>query len=242
MASASALGTLTNNFNTLQTSYNTLSGEFSAEKEKVSTLQNNMTSVQTEVAKLSDVTGKVGEAISAAVLVETNRATTEEGKLGNRISTLESTTATNTSNIATNTADIATLKAAVGEGGSISESIGIALSNLDADVTSTDGSNVNVQVIEVDGKITEVKVSDSSASSQALNDEISRATSEEGKLSAAINAEKSRIDVLYGVTAESQGDSGKSVRTIANEELAAQLLAGPDGAVDNFKTLQELAA
>ena len=45
-----------------------------------------------------------------------------------------------------------------------------------------------------------------------------------------------RLNTLQGE------DTGKSVRTIANEELAAQLLAGPDGAVDNFKTLQELAA
>lgn len=36
-------------------------------------------------------------------------------------------------------------------------------------------------------------------------------------------------------------DTGKSARTIANEELAAQLLH-ENGAVDNFKTLQELAA
>lgn len=55
-------------------------------------------------------------------------------------------------------------------------------------------------------------------------------------LQGAIDTEKGRVDKLVG------SDANKSVRTIANEELAAQLLAGPDGAVDNFKTLQELAA
>lgn len=47
---------------------------------------------------------------------------------------------------------------------------------------------------------------------------------------------KTNFDTLVG------SDTNKSVRTIANEELAAQLLAGPDGAVDNFNTLQQLAA
>ena len=43
-----------------------------------------------------------------------------------------------------------------------------------------------------------------------------------------------RLDVIEG------NDAGKSIRTIANEELAAQLLSGEADA--DFKTLQELAA
>ena len=46
-------------------------------------------------------------------------------------------------------------------------------------------------------------------------------------------AEKSVVDTLVG------SDTGKSARTIANEELAAQLLSGKADA--DFKTLQELA-
>ena len=54
-------------------------------------------------------------------------------------------------------------------------------------------------------------------------------------LQGAINTEKDRIDALVG-------DGDGSVKKIAYNVLAEELLAGPDGAVDNFKTLQELAA
>lgn len=51
----------------------------------------------------------------------------------------------------------------------------------------------------------------------------------------ALTEVKGKVDTLIGT------DASKSVRTIANEELAAQLL-GETVATDNFKTLQELAA
>jgi len=56
-------------------------------------------------------------------------------------------------------------------------------------------------------------------------------------LSDNVGVIKGRVDTLVG----GDTDAGKSVRTIANEELAAQLL-GETIATDNFKTLQELAA
>jgi len=67
---------------------------------------------------------------------------------------------------------------------------------------------------------------------------VSDLTNDTGYLVAADiagKADKSVVDTLVGA------DTGKSVRTIANEELAAQLL-GENNAEDNFKTLQELAA
>lgn len=234
MASKATLQTLSNNFDTLLTNFNTLSAEFSTEKGKISTLQSNMTDVQNETAKLSDVTGKVGAAISAAVKVETDRATGVENGIISRVSTLEADNSTNKANIQTNTNDIADLKTALGAGGSVSESINSAIEKLDANVTSTNGTNVNVQVVEIDGVITQVLVSDSSASSQALSDEVTRATTEEGKLLQSINGVSDKVDTLVG------SDANKSIRTIANEELAAQLLSG-DAEAD-FKTLQELAA
>ena len=54
----------------------------------------------------------------------------------------------------------------------------------------------------------------------------------------AIEAHKGAVDAK--VTTLIGDDTGKSVRTIANEELAAQLLSGDADA--DFKTLQELAA
>ena len=57
-----------------------------------------------------------------------------------------------------------------------------------------------------------------------------------------LTALKVRVDALTASGVEDIDDSYKSVRTIANEELARQLLEGADqGAENNFKTLKELA-
>ena len=55
---------------------------------------------------------------------------------------------------------------------------------------------------------------------------------------AAIEAHKTEIDTK--VTTLIGSDTDKSVRTIANEELAAQLI--PEGAKESLDTLQEIAA
>lgn len=57
----------------------------------------------------------------------------------------------------------------------------------------------------------------------------------ESALAAKINgkADQTTVDTLVGA------DTGKSVRTIANEELAAQLI--PEGAQESLNTLQEIA-
>ena len=63
--------------------------------------------------------------------------------------------------IAQNETDISALKTAVGEGGSVDTKIANAVNALDADVTSAAveaGKGVQVQVVEVDGKITNVNV------------------------------------------------------------------------------------
>ena len=55
----------------------------------------------------------------------------------------------------------------------------------------------------------------------------------EADLDAALQAVVANVGTLIG------SDSGKSVRTIANEELATQLI--PEGAKDSLNTLQEIA-
>lgn len=119
---------------------------------------------------------------------------------------------------------------------SIGTKITTEINKLDATVHSvgsgktfatTDMSgHVAVQVVEANGKLTSVSVLEKDiASAGALN-----------TLSGTVSDLGDAIDVLNGT------DSGKSVRKIANEELAAVLITGADnGAVDNFKTLKELA-
>lgn len=58
----------------------------------------------------------------------------------------------------------------------------------------------------------------------------------------AAESAQSKADTNEGkITTLIGNDADKSIRTIANEELAAQLLSGENGAVDNFSTLKELA-
>lgn len=67
----------------------------------------------------------------------------------------------------------------------------------------------------------------------ALAKEMDRAIAEEQTLAESLNKETSKLDILIGP------DGEKSARTIANEELAEQLLSGKADA--SFKTLQDLA-
>lgn len=90
---------------------------------------------------------------------------------------------------------------------------------LDAEFISDEYTNTIKHWVE---KESEIKTS--------LSDEISRAT-------AAENAIKNQIDDLYDVTEEDPGDSGKSIRTIAYEEVSKIV----DSAPESFDTLKEIA-
>ena len=126
--------------------------------------------------------------------------------------------------------------------GSVSNKIKTAVEALDATVTG-EGTFVDVTVTQVDGKITAVSVAESNIAStsdldtvdQKVDGEITRATNKENELAGAIDTQKGRIDTLVG-------DGEGSVKKIAYNVLAEELLAGPDGAVDNFTTLQQVAA
>jgi hypothetical protein len=67
-----------------------------------------------------------------------------------------------------------------------------------------------------------------------INDEANRVNGELSTIGEMLNKETTKLDILIG------GDGDKSARTIANEELASQLLS--DSAEASFKTLQQLAA
>lgn len=75
---------------------------------------------------------------------------------------------------------------------------------------------------------------DGKAEASALTEEIARAKAAEEANAAAIETEKGRVDTLVGT------DTGKSVRAIANEELAAQLIG--ENAKESLDTLAEIAA
>lgn len=145
------------------------------------------------------------------------------------------------------------LEAAVGEGGSVATQIATEIQKLDATVETAaipEGQDgIYVKVTEVDGKLTAVEAT------IEVSNEINAAKAElEGKIgtvaegktlaglvaenAAAIQAHKNAVDAK--VTTLIGADVDKSVRTIANEELAAQLI--PENAAESLNTLQEIAA
>ena len=88
---------------------------------------------------------------------------------------------------------------------------------------------------ELEGKINS-KVEQSAYDEKvgALDDEDERLAGLIGGNTEAINGVSAKVETLVG------SDTGKSVRTIANEELAAQLI--PASAKESLDTLQEIAA
>ena len=136
---------------------------------------------------------------------------------------------------------------------SVSSQIDSKINALDATVETAaipeNQDGIHVKITEVDGKLTaveaEIEVSNEiNAAKAALEAKIG--TVAEGKTLAGLIAEnataiedhKTAVDAK--VTTLIGSDVNKSVRTIANEELAAQLI--PSNAAESLDTLQEIAA
>ena len=107
--------------------------------------------------------------------------------------------------VAQNETDIAALKTAVGEGGSVDTKIANAVNALDATVTSAAveaGKGVQVQVVEVDGKLTQVSVTGNydnaydakGAAAQALTDAKAYADGLAGDYDAKGDAAQALVD------------------------------------------------
>ena len=148
--------------------------------------------------------------------------------------------------------NISNLSTLVGEE-SVSSQIDSKINALDATVETAaipeNQDGIHVKITEVDGKLTaveaEIEVSNEiNAAKAALEAKIG--TVAEGKTLAgliadnatAIEDHKTAVDTK--VTTLIGSDADKSVRKIANEELAAQLI--PSNAAESLDTLQEIAA
>lgn len=133
------------------------------------------------------------EGVNTALGQEVTRATEKENELAGKISALET---------------------AIGTGGSVDEAITTKIEALDADVTSAEGTQVRVQVVETDGKITAVNVTESAtfATAQALSDEVADREADEQALG-------SRIDAL-DAAGDAEGN-GKGRVTVLEEKVNA---------------------
>lgn len=134
------------------------------------------------------------------------------------------------------------LESAVGEGGSVAAQITAEIAKLDKADKAVAGKYVSA-VSEEDGVITVVRADlpdytntyAAKEHNHAIADVIGLQTALGDKANATdVNALSGKVSTLIGE------DTDKSIRTIANEELAVQLI--PEGAKDSLDTLQEIAA
>lgn len=120
------------------------------------------------------------------------------------------------------------LEASVGEGGSVSAQITAEINKLDKDDKAVDGKYVSA-VSEADGIITVTRADLPDYSNTYAAKSHTHAIADV----TGLQTELDKVTTLVGE------DANKSVRTIANEELAAQLI--PENANEALDTLQEIA-
>ena len=140
---------------------------------------------------------------------------------------------------------IAVLNGADTVDGSVAKSIKDLKTTLDADIAAakTSGDNAQADVDALETKVGDVPKDKTVV--QMISDAQTAATYDDTEVRGliqdnadAIEAHKTAVDAK--VTTLVGDDANKSVRTIANEELAAQLI--PEGAKESLDTLQEIAA
>lgn len=120
------------------------------------------------------------------------------------------------------------LEASIGEGGSVSAQITAEINKLDKADEAVDGEYVSA-VSEADGIITVTRAALPDYSNTYAAKKHTHAIADVTDL----QTELDKVTTLIG------SDASKSVRTIANEELAAQLI--PENAKESLNTLQEIA-
>ncbi len=141
------------------------------------------------------------------------------------------------------------LEAAIGEGGSVATQITAEIQKLDKADTAVAGKYVSA-VSETDGIITVTREALPDYTNTYAPKTHTHAIADVTGLQDALDgkADDSDITALDGRVTTAEGklttligtDTGKSVRTIANEELVAQLI--PETAKASLDTLQEIAA
>lgn len=229
-ALSGTVGTLST---TVGTNFTTLSGVTDALDGRLDTAEGD---IQTLKTNLSTVSGKVEENYTTL-----NNAITAETKARqDAISAETAARETAINNVTTAYTE------AVSNEKTARENADKALDNKITALTET----VETAVDTLEGKIEAAQKAATTAVAEGTdagnNLSIASATSEDGAVTYTINltdvASASGLTEVKGQVSTLIGtDASKSVRTIANEELAAQLL-GETVATDNFKTLQELAA
>lgn len=239
VASASALTLVDSRLGAVETWKTTADSDITTLKTSVGNLQ---TEAGKNTAKLADITeGQTVKAvIDAAVKVEADRAKGVEGGHETRIGALETTSGQHAT-------AIENLQNALGEGGSVVESIGTEIAKLDATVGSqviAEGKHVAVEVVEVDGKLTGLTVTENFEDiTKAINDEVTRA----GNAEAAIDKKVGTPVAVEGQSAYSESytvgmdiKAAKDAAAAAQADIDAFLSATEvgDATIDTLKEIQ----
>ena len=183
---------------------------------------------------VNNVIAGAGIATDEALATLTGRVTTAEGD----IDALEALVG----NTSVDTQIAQAVSAAIGEGGAVTEKIAAEIQKLDVEDNAVAGKYVSA-VSEADGKITVTRADLPDYTNVYAAKEHDHAIADVTGLQDALDNKATSADVtaLSGkVTTLISTDAGKSVRTIANEELAAQLI--PENAQEALDTLSEIAA
>ena len=207
--------------------------------ENQATTKANAAQSAAEATASADATSKVNALANGAVKDNTDAITAINNKIG-------------TTDIGTDTTVTSAIKAlqdTVGTSGgnslgsrveALETTVGGADSGLVKDVNDlktaiTDTGALGSRVKTLEGEMDVVQAATAGYSAEkTIASDIQAAKDSASDANTLANENKTKVNTLIGT------DSGKSVRTIANEELAAQLLSGEADA--DFKTLQELAA
>lgn len=198
----------------------TVSAGLDTAKENIKTLQEKMEAAEGAIGDLQKTDESYGERLEA---LETAVGSNEGNSLASRVGTLEQTLATEQGYIDTLQSAMEIVNGGEGVSGSIAKAL--------KDAKDYSDSQDTAQTTALQGYADQAEA-DAIAEAKKYTDQ--RETAIKTLYEAADEAINAKLTTLIA------SDTGKSVRTIANEELAAQLLSGEADA--DFKTLQELAA
>lgn len=193
------------------------------------------------------VDGKFDTIGSAAQALKDAKSYTDTATnaLGGRVTTLEGTVGNASSGLVKDVADLSKLHADKDDKTgkkTVAEEVTAGVNAKVGDI-KIDGAAVTVKAYvdaakEAANKYTDGKVSDINATTAGLRTDVNALKVTVGDASNGLVKDVAdntgKLNTLIG------SDAGKSARTIANEELAAQLI--PEGAKESLDTLQEIAA
>lgn len=200
-------------------------------------LKARVTAAETAIAGIQELLGEgegsVSDQIKDAVAAEAKLREDADKAINDKIgaATDEATAATVYGAIAAETARAEAAELAINNKiGTVAEGKTVAELIADEATTARAAEQANANAIAV----LNGDANTAGSVAKAVADEKARAEGVENGLDGRLTTAEGKLTTLIG------NDADKSVRTIANEELAAQLLSGKADA--DFKTLQELAA